>query len=234
MDSTLAGIVAILTVIVTVITLGWTIISSRQQARDAKENTKQLDQLQRDVDATNRLHDQSVQLLYRAREAVIAIHKAHVYLLDYVAHKESVQKAKNDYGDEKFVVELDDPYFTKHAEISAAKAELRGLAFAIGDAKLLELVNNPKHMPNSSLGRMESEMDMRGNSQQLHTRISELLIVATTIGNKTEEFTPNTNLDAQQSVERKNLGDRLTVSDQHNDETPNQNASITHRDSARS
>lgn len=113
--------------------------------------------------------DQSIQILHRAREAVMKVHQAHVFLLNYVKY----------LNDEAFPNEV---CATKHAELSAYKAELRGLAFSIGDKELLDLVNESyefmKQAPEERFS-MLPEMEIRGRSQRLHTRISQLLELAT-------------------------------------------------------
>ena len=125
--------------------------------------TKRLEQ---EVHRLNTGLDQSILLLHRAREAVIQRHKAHVFLLEY---KMSGEKP----------TEL---CFKTMAELSVHNAELRGLAFAIGDEELLKLVNKgyeflsqPPDQRNITL----DEMTIRNRSQHLHTRISQLLEAAT-------------------------------------------------------
>jgi hypothetical protein len=110
--------------------------------------------------------DQSIQLLHRAREAVIGMNKTHVYMLHY---KELGQ-------------DIDSNYVEKLAEHSAYGAELRGLAFAIKDQELLDLVNKGYDFtgtPNEQRNPVRDEAQIRGRSQQLHTRISQLLELAT-------------------------------------------------------
>ena len=66
----------------------------------------------------------------------------------------------------------------KDAELSAYKAELRGLAFAIDDKELLRLVNEGYSftgLPQKERNFIKDEMEIRGRSQHLHTRISQLL-----------------------------------------------------------
>lgn len=150
-------------------TIAWTIISSRQ----AKANTKQLNQIQKEVEQSNRLHDQSVQRLYRAREAVIAMHKATVYLIEYV-------QAGKDDGTLR-----DDNYFTKRAELSAAQGELRGIAIAIGNQEFLNIINQRIHNGWAESSPIYAEVEARGYAQELHTQITKLLEDATTIGAKT-------------------------------------------------
>jgi hypothetical protein len=100
--------------------------------------------------------DQSIQRLHRAREAVISRQKAYVYLLEYV----------------KTGREASEPYFERHADWSAYQAELRGLAFAIDDKELLDLVNNGER---DSENPTISEINARHQAQLLHTRIAQLL-----------------------------------------------------------
>lgn len=93
---------------------------------------------------------------------MIQIHEAHVFLLNYV----------------QYMKEPDEIYATKHAELSAYNAELRGLAFAIGDKELLNLVNESYsfiHYSPADRSVVGDEMEIRGKSQKLHTRISQLI-----------------------------------------------------------
>lgn len=120
-------------------------------------------ELERRLYKLNTNLDQSIQRLHRAREAVIEIHKAKVFLIEYVTAYKNESKT-----------ELTDTYFQKQAEASAYAAELRGLAFAIGDEQLLSIVNN---FPVDKV--MPPEMQERARAQHLHTRISQLLLEAT-------------------------------------------------------
>lgn len=181
-------VVALLTFIGLVANLIWSYYAFRQQRNDsiqqrkeAAENTEQLNKLQKEIEQSNRIHDQKVQRLYRAREAVIAVHKAHVYLINYGQNKVAVW-AEEQIGKRARPLVLDDNYFIKSAELSAAQAELRGLAFAIGDKELLHQVNNPIDNRTSDDKRINAafrEIDIRANSQHLHTRITELLEIET-------------------------------------------------------
>ena len=131
--------------------------------------TRVTKKLEGELHRLNTSLDQSIQILHRAREAVIQMHQAHVFLLNYVQHM----------NDENLP---DEVYATKYAELSAYKAELRGLAFAIGDQELLDLVNKSYEFMNQSPEErfsMLPEMEIRGRSQKLHTRISQLLVTAT-------------------------------------------------------
>jgi len=115
--------------------------------------------------------DQSIQLLYRAREAVIKIHSAYIFLLECRAQQDRTQES-----------EPTETYLTRLAEMSTFQAELRGIAFAVGDKELLELVNKGydfERMPIEKRNPAMDEMEIRGRSQHLHTRISQLLKAAT-------------------------------------------------------
>jgi hypothetical protein len=94
--------------------------------------------------------DQSVQRLHRARDAAIRMHEANVFLIQYVSTNPQIT----------------DVYCQKHAELSASRAELRGLAFAIDDKELLDIVNE-------NLG--DTEGSIRNHVQRIHTRISKLI-----------------------------------------------------------
>lgn len=121
--------------------------------------------------------DQSIQQLYRAREATIERHKAAIYLSEFNRMRKELKDETPQFPN--------DVMFQKFAEFSAHWAELRGLAFAIGDSELLSAVNETKTGSSSdentsqSLAHMLHEMNYRGQSQRIHTRISQLLLEAT-------------------------------------------------------
>lgn len=69
--------------------------------------------------------DQSILSIHRAREAATQMHQAYVYIIYYPA----------------LLAPPSDTTVLKQAEYLAAWAELRGLAFSIGDHDLLELIN---------------------------------------------------------------------------------------------
>ena len=130
-------------------------IWSIYQTRLAKRLDEQIHRLSVEL-------DQSIQLLYRAREDVIKIHSIHLYLLSYgVSGKDT-----------------DDVFNLKLSEMSAYDAELRGLAIAIDDKDLLALVNESYDFYNKPLkdrAFFEDEVKIRSRSQRLHTQISKLL-----------------------------------------------------------
>ena len=118
--------------------------------------------LEREIHYLNAGLDQYIQLLHRARDAVIGMNQTHVFMLNYRELRE----------------DIDDRYIEKIAEHSAYWSELRGLAFAINDKELLDLVNKGydfKHLPSEERNAMLDEMEIRGRSQKLHTRIAQLL-----------------------------------------------------------
>jgi len=128
--------------------------------------TRVTKRLEQQIHRLNTGLDQTIQLLHRAREAVIKIHSAHVFMLEYVDHQEKPNEL----------------YMTTFAERSAYEAELRGLAFAIGDEELLALVNKGYEFdkrPIEARTFWMDEAEIRGRSQFLHTRISQLLEAAT-------------------------------------------------------
>jgi hypothetical protein len=128
--------------------------------------TRVTNRLAQQVHRLNTGLEQSIQILHRAREAVIKIHAAYVFLLEYRSQ----------------ISEPTEIYITKFAEMSANQAELRGLAFAIGDKDLLALVNEGyrfREIPSGERNTIMDEMEIRGRSQKLHTRISELLKLIT-------------------------------------------------------
>jgi hypothetical protein len=126
--------------------------------------------LEQRVHRLNTSLDQAIQRLHRAREAVIQQHKAHVFLVEY-------KRVLDQRG-----IELTETYFDMFAEWSAYAAELRGLAFAIGDKELLEIVNKEDR---DSEG-VPPEIPVRARSQQLHARISQLLDEATAEARKAQ------------------------------------------------
>jgi hypothetical protein len=125
--------------------------------------TKKLEQ---EVHYLNVGLDQHIQLLHRARDAIIGMNKTHVFMLNY-----------RDSGKD-----MDERYIEKLAEHSAYWSGLRGLAFAINDKELLSLVNQGyefTRLPSEQRNAMHDEMEIRGRSQQLHTRIAQLLELTT-------------------------------------------------------
>jgi len=109
--------------------------------------------------------DQSLGLLQRARDAAVGTHRTEAYMLEF--WKRCSDPPSHDY-------------MMKSAEFSSSWAELRGLAFAIGDEKLLAAVNNLGHSDPGTfpppLDKHEIwEMESRGQFQRIHTRIAELL-----------------------------------------------------------
>jgi hypothetical protein len=110
--------------------------------------------------------DQDIQLLHRARDAVIGMNQTHVFMLNYRDLRE----------------DIDERYIEKMAEHSAYWSELRGLGFAINDKELLDLVNKGyefTRLPSEQRNAMRDEMEIRGRSQHLHTRIAQLLELTT-------------------------------------------------------
>ena len=94
------------------------------------------------------------------------MHHAHVFMLQ---HRE-LQR------------DIDDQYLAKFAEFSAYLAELRGLSFAIGDKELSNLITRGydfQGIPSEQRDIVRDEMDIRGKTQQIHTRIAQLLALAT-------------------------------------------------------
>jgi hypothetical protein len=121
--------------------------------------------------------DQSIQRLYRARDATIERHKAAIYLSEFNRMRRELKDDAPQFPP--------DQVFQRFADFSAHWAELRGLAAAIGDSKLLELVNerfadlSVEENASISYAAMLTEIEYRGQSQRIHTRISELLQEAT-------------------------------------------------------
>lgn len=114
--------------------------------------------------------DQSLQILHRAREAVIKTHSAYVLLLAY--------RERRNETDESYMK----VWAEKYAEKSAYEAELKGIALAIGDKELLDLVNEGYTvMTNSDEQRnlRRDEAEIRGQLEHFHERISQLIKATT-------------------------------------------------------
>ena len=139
---------------VTIGLAGWAVYSSFLAHRHAKELHRMRTRL-----------DQSLGLLVRARDTAVAMQRAEAYILRC-----------RQMGQESPVHER----MVASSEFSAAFAELRGLAFAIGDHELLMLVNklghsDPGHVTLNLDPSELWEMESRGQFQHIHTRIAELL-----------------------------------------------------------
>ena len=106
--------------------------------------------------------DQSLQILHRAREAVIKIHGAYIFLLQYWELQEKP----------------DETYRKVFAEKSVHEAEIKGIAFAIGDRELLNLINKEYANPNEKQFR-RSEAEIRGHMESVHARITQLIEATT-------------------------------------------------------
>src|SRR6266545_6162017 len=118
--------------------------------------------LEQEVHYLNVGLDQSIQLLHRAREAVIGLHRTQVCLLAYHYNGRPV----------------DERSIQSQAEHSAYWGELRGLGDAINDKELLDLINQGYGVSGRAADQrsyMVDEMEVRGTSQHLHTRIAQLL-----------------------------------------------------------
>jgi hypothetical protein len=114
--------------------------------------------------------DQSLQLLHRIRDDVIEIHTIHVFLLTY-----------NHFG-----LSADNLFREKYSQYSALMGEIRGIAIAIGDKELLNLVTQQYEFQDKSLVERilhVDELEIRSRSEKLHTRISQLLESAIKIQN---------------------------------------------------
>jgi len=126
--------------------------------------------LEQEVHRLNIGLDQRVQRLHRAHELVTGLNISTAHIIGFksqgLALKVSYQS------------------LLLNAEHSAKVAELLGLAHAIGDKKLLELVARGSRL----IGESDEECDLTFTQQkenilelsaELHTRISQLLIEAT-------------------------------------------------------
>ena len=107
--------------------------------------------------------DQRIQRLHRAREAVIQRHKAFNFIGAYIAA-----------GANQGKLVPNESYFEKSAELSAATAELNGLAIAIGDKELLAMVEAEGFEEG-----VDRNLQAQRQSLHLHRRISQLLLEAT-------------------------------------------------------
>lgn len=159
-------LVAGLSMIVTVITLIWGIYQTFVTHR-----------LSQEVEKLNIRTDQTIQRLYRAREAAIAVQKGVIYMIRY----NQIIKRMTPYM-QKGRVEYDSSWMKEtplmYAEIEVSATELRALASAIGDKQLETLVNE---FPFGELTELPdtAEEKLRNNIQKIQTRIAELLIEAT-------------------------------------------------------
>jgi hypothetical protein len=152
--------VEIANVILAAVVAIWGIYQTIHTRKLAKITSK----LEHQVYLLNKSLDQSLERLQRANELVNKIHEIEVLLAYY-----GQNLAEKSYGD----------YATKLAEWSSYKAELRGLAFAIGDKELLDILNSSQFMVTSEeireMGATAVEINARSKSQHLHTRIFQLL-----------------------------------------------------------
>ena len=144
---TLDGIQIIATILLAAFGVRWSI----HQARIAKE-------LERDLHLVKVSLDQSTQLLQRAREAALAMHKAYVFLL----------------ASDRRGREVDENYLLKHAEFRSAHIELRGLAFAIDDDELCKW-SSEINTSSATADFLRDEAAVAHPIQQIHKRIGELL-----------------------------------------------------------
>lgn len=122
--------------------------------------------LEKEVNQLNLKTSQSLQILFRARDAAIEWQKNQVFLMEYLRRTENLPDQR-DWS----------IYAGKHADFSASWAELRGLAFAIGDENLKSIVTGG--IPNLEKELFESEV--RHKAQMIHTRIAELIAKETSI-----------------------------------------------------
>lgn len=136
-------------------------ISYRQQKNlnelEYKQQSK-LSELGYKVQFLSKQIDNSANLLVQARDAVDKHHTAYVFLMNY-------RQANLEMPD--YALQA-----TKLAELSMYKAKLRGLGFAIGDKELLSIINKGIDYEQDAIMK---EMDMRGRTQKMHTRIAQLL-----------------------------------------------------------
>jgi hypothetical protein len=156
-----------LTIFIAAIVAIWSIFQTRLTIR-----------LEKEVQRLNTALNQSLQLLHRARETTIKQQEAEIFLLEYLRWTKDKDNAID------WIL-----YANKHAELSAAKSELRGLGFAIGDESLLKLINSSVQMADEfafsdGSGRAithyeQYEMEVRGRAQKIHTRIAELIRMET-------------------------------------------------------
>ncbi len=164
-------VVAALVIISSVVLALLQVSAARKQAKITSDLSAQVQRLSVGL-------DQSLQRLHRAHDLVNKIHMLEVF---------GLYRNSQVLGGTATVTDLPE-IATRIAKLSAYNAELRGVAFAIGDKALLDLVNNRPQNPNEALSDAEklriTEMMARNWSQQLHTRIYQLLEALTREQNK--------------------------------------------------
>lgn len=101
---------------------------------------------------------QSLNMLFKARDAAIVWQRNQVFLTEYMRHVE--QREHIDWG----------VYASRQADLTAAWAELRGMAMVIGDEALNNLVQDGVNSDRNPV-----ELDLRNKAQKIHTRIAELM-----------------------------------------------------------
>lgn len=112
--------------------------------------------------------DQSIQLLYRIREAVTKSHNVLLYMLTCYNFKSI----------------FNDVMAEKYAEWSALIAEARGIALTIGDNELIDLLTDPYKFEGK---KMEDrilyldELALRARSEKIHARVSKLIQLTTKV-----------------------------------------------------
>jgi hypothetical protein len=118
------------------------------------------DDLNQQLHRVNLGLDQSIQRLNRARDLVNKIHEARLMNYYYAALEQEVTEDR----------------YIKFVEESVYAAELRGIALAIGDEELLKLINKPSIVyEDKTPNFMSKEASIRNETQNLHTRIHQLL-----------------------------------------------------------
>ncbi len=137
-------IVSIISLVIAVLAMAWGIFQTFVSHR-----------LNQELDRLTTQLDERVKRLHRARELVTQRQTAHLFLKFY----NSAVGEKD--GDAEIRAAERGKYY-------AAWAELKGLARAISDEELLNLVKDDR-----------DEMEIRAQAQKLHTRIAELLELET-------------------------------------------------------
>lgn len=109
--------------------------------------------------------DQSLQLLYRIRDAATKLHKVRLFMIASYGRKFS-----------------QDVLPEKYAEWSSLLAEARGIAITIGDKELIDLFTEPHEFQGKKMKERIfylDELALRARSEKIHARVSKLIQLAT-------------------------------------------------------
>ncbi len=153
---TIENLLSVLTLVITACLGIWAIYQVRFNHR-----------LERELHRLNVELDQDIQRLYRARDAIIAWQKAGSKILAF-----------NRQPNASFNVDL---LVNALGDVMAGQSEIKGLAYAINDKKLIELAEK---LPVPSTEDVTDELyntdvDMALSAMAIHIRLSELIAETT-------------------------------------------------------